>query len=135
MTKGERVKEVRDAVGLTMVAFGEKIGIGSSSVSKIEKGVVGLTDSIAKLICREFKVSLDWLRTGEGEMFVTLSQAEKLAEWAGETLGLPLDHPRVRAWCMLAEMPDETLAVVMAAIDRCHAAEKSEAEGTQSEEK
>lgn len=135
MTQGERVKAVRKALKLNGTDFGAKLGVGNTAISKIEKGVVSLTDSMEKLICREFKVCADWLRSGEGEMFVTLSQAEKLAEWAGETLGLPLDHPRVRAWCMLAEMPDETLAVVMAAIDRCHAAEKSEAEGTQSESK
>ena len=65
----ERIKELRKALGLTLEEFGAKIGMGKSSVSKIEKGLNGTTDQTIRSICREFKVSEDWLRTGEGDMF------------------------------------------------------------------
>ena len=35
----------------------------------IENGVNGTTDQTIRSICREFGVSEQWLRTGEGEMF------------------------------------------------------------------
>ena len=70
MTQGERVKEVRKTLGLTLEKFGEKLGIQKSAVSKIEKGENSLTDSNIKAICREFSVDYLWLTTGEGEMFV-----------------------------------------------------------------
>lgn len=37
MTQGERVLEIRKALGLTMDKFGEKLGVQKSAISKIEK--------------------------------------------------------------------------------------------------
>lgn len=65
----ERIKAARKVLGLTMEQFGARIGMGKSSVSKIEKGANSTTDQTIKSICREFGVSEMWLRTGEGEMF------------------------------------------------------------------
>ena len=70
MTQGERVREVRKTLGLTLEKFGEKLGIQKSAISKIERGDTNLTDANIKLICREFGVDYIWLTTGEGEMFV-----------------------------------------------------------------
>lgn len=71
----KRIKELRMALGLTLDAFGEHIGMGKSSVSKIEKGINGTTDQTIKSICREFNVNETWLRTGEGDMFRNDSQS------------------------------------------------------------
>lgn len=70
MTQGERVKEVRKTLGLTLDKFGEKLGVGKTAISKIEKGENNLTEQMTKSICREFNVDYMWLTTGEGEMFV-----------------------------------------------------------------
>lgn len=70
MTQGERVREVRKALGLTLEKFGEQIGIKKAAVSKIEKGENSLTDANIKAICREYGVDYIFLTTGEGEMFV-----------------------------------------------------------------
>lgn len=70
MTQGERVKEVRKALGLTLDKFGVKLGVGKTAISKIEKGENNLTEQMTKAICREFNVDYIWLTTGEGEMFV-----------------------------------------------------------------
>lgn len=74
MTQGERVKEIRKALSLTLEKFGEKIGVQKSAVSKIERGDVILTDQMAKSICREFNVNYDYLVNGEGDMFSNLPQ-------------------------------------------------------------
>lgn len=39
-----------------------------SGLSKVERGENGTTDQTIKSICREFGVSEEWLRTGEGSM-------------------------------------------------------------------
>lgn len=70
MTQGERVKEIRKTLGLTLDKFGEKLGVGKTAISKIEKGENNLTEQMTKAICREFSVDYIFLTTGEGEMFV-----------------------------------------------------------------
>ena len=70
MTQGERVREIRKNFNLTLEKFGEKIGVGKSSISDIENNRRSLTEHMTKSICREFNVDYIWLTTGEGEMFV-----------------------------------------------------------------
>lgn len=70
MTQGERVKEIRKALGLTLEKFGEKVGVTKQTVSRIENGVNNLTEQMTKAICREFGVDYIFLTTGDGEMFV-----------------------------------------------------------------
>lgn len=67
---GERIKELRKALKLTQTAFAERIGIRQNSVAVLESGKNTPSDQTIAFICREFRVSEDWLRTGEGEMFV-----------------------------------------------------------------
>ena len=74
MTQGERVKEVRKVLNLTLEKFGEKLGVGKTAISKIEKKERALTEQMAKSICREYNVNYDYLMTGEGEMFSDLPQ-------------------------------------------------------------
>lgn len=70
MTQGERVKEIRKTLQLTLEKFGAKLGVGKTAISKIEKGENNLTEQMTKSICREFNVDYMWLTTGEGKMFV-----------------------------------------------------------------
>ena len=70
MTQCERIKDVRNSLGLTLEKFGEKLGVTKTAISRIEKGERSLTEQMTKSICREFSVYYMWLTTGEGEMFV-----------------------------------------------------------------
>ena len=74
MTQGERVKEIRTVLSLTLEKFGEKLGVGKTAISKIEKNERSLTDQMAKSICREYNVNYDWLMDDDGEMFSDLPQ-------------------------------------------------------------
>lgn len=67
MTQGERVKKVRKKLGLTLEKFGEKVGVGKTAISNIEKGNRNLTEQMAISICREFHVDYTWLTTGKGD--------------------------------------------------------------------
>jgi transcriptional regulator with XRE-family HTH domain len=70
MTQGERVRIVRKDLSLTLENFGKKLGVGKTAIYKIEKGENSLTDRMLESICREFNVNENWLRSGEGEMFL-----------------------------------------------------------------
>lgn len=80
----ERIKEVRKALKLSQEEFGKALGVTKSSISNMESGRFNATDTIIKLICREFNVNENWLRTGEGEMFVEISEDEQLADFFGK---------------------------------------------------
>lgn len=74
MTQGERVKEIRKSLDLTLEKFGEKLGVGKTAISKIEKGERNLTEQMTISICREYNVNYDYLTCGDGEMFDDLPQ-------------------------------------------------------------
>ena len=79
MTQGERVKEVRKSLNLTMEQFGNKLGVTKVAISNIEKEKRNLTEQMSRAIFREFNVSEEWLKTGEGEMYQQLSEDEEIA--------------------------------------------------------
>lgn len=74
MTQGERIREIRKELNLTLEKFGERLGVGRGAISAIELGNRNLTDQMARAICREYNVSYDYLINGEGEMFDDLPQ-------------------------------------------------------------
>lgn len=65
-----RVFELRKYLKMSQEAFGTKLGVRKTAISKIEKGENNLTEAMFKLICSEFNVNEEWLRTGNGEVFV-----------------------------------------------------------------
>ena len=75
MTANERVKLVRDNLGLTLEKFASKLNVTSMAISNIEKGNRNLTERMAKAICREYSVDYTWLTTGEGDMFIDNDEA------------------------------------------------------------
>lgn len=74
MTQGERIKEIRGILGLTLEKFGDKLGVTKVAISNIEKGNRNLTEQMVKSICREYNVNYDYLMYGTGEKFNDLPQ-------------------------------------------------------------
>lgn len=70
----ERIKLLRNTLGLSQEAFGEKIGVTKASVSRLEKGERNPSEQTVKSICREFNVNYAWLLEGRGEMFSALPE-------------------------------------------------------------
>lgn len=75
----ERLKELRNYLGLSQEAFGETVGVTKAAISRIESGINSLSDRMILSIVTQHKVNEDWLRTGNGEMFMQLSEDEELA--------------------------------------------------------
>ena len=79
-----RIKEIRVSLGLNQSDFGNKIGLGQAGVSALEKGIRGITDRNIQLICEKFNVNEEWLRNGEGEMFLDVSEEDEFMRAATE---------------------------------------------------
>lgn len=71
----KRIKLLRTKLNLSMEKFGNRIGLTRSAISKIESGS-NPSDQTIISICREFNVREEWLRTGNGEMFLDLTEDE-----------------------------------------------------------
>ncbi len=69
MNIGEQIKKLRKNLDLTQQKFGERIGIKGNTVAQYELGRNEPIDAVISLICREFHVNENWLRTGDGDMF------------------------------------------------------------------
>ena len=80
MSLGERIKQVRKACGRTQQSFADAIGLKRNTIANYEIGQVQPSDRTISDICRVFDVSEVWLREGEGEMFLQLSENEQLID-------------------------------------------------------
>lgn len=78
----DRMKIIRQAVGLTQAEFADKINISRNYIALIETGRREPSDRTIYDICRVFRVSEEWLRTGSGEMFLPKSRAQEVDEIA-----------------------------------------------------
>lgn len=109
MTQGERIREVRKALGLTLEKFGGKIGMKKNSVSQLENGKNSVTEQVVKAICREYNVDYMWLTTGDGEMFIDTDDdfIERIDRiMAGE------DEARKSLFKFMLELSDEDIAAL-----------------------
>lgn len=107
MTYNERVRALRKELGLTLQAFGDRLGVTRATVSRIENGVNNLSDQMVVSICREYGVSEEWLRDGVGEMFVPVTRNEKIARFAGELMKDETPDFRRQLVEILADLNDE----------------------------
>ena len=70
----KRLSQLRKALNLSMEEFGKKIGVGRSTISRLESGTNNFTDQMIRSICREFNVNYSWLVSGTGDMFDEVPQ-------------------------------------------------------------
>lgn len=75
-----RIKEVRQLTGLTQAQFADRLNISRNYIALMEIGDRVPSDRTIADICREFGVSEHWLRTGEGEMQIQMSEDDELTQ-------------------------------------------------------
>ena len=86
MTCGERIKELRKSLGLTLEKFSEPLGVGKTAISNIENDNRNMSEQMVKSICREYNVNEEWLRNGTGEMFIQLTRNQIITDFAGDII-------------------------------------------------
>lgn len=86
MNIGDRIKKLRKILDLTQQKFGERIGVKGNTIAQYELGRNEPIDAVLSLICREFNVNREWLKTGNGEMFNIQTRDEQIATFIGDLL-------------------------------------------------
>lgn len=107
----ERIKELRKELGLTQQKFANSIGVKQNTVAQYEIGRNPPTDTVVALICREFDVNEEWLRTGAGPMFREKTRDEDLAEFFGKVLAGDPDFRR-RLLSAMSRLSEEQWAML-----------------------
>lgn len=117
-----RIKALRKTEGLTLEKFGERIGISNSACSALETGKNNPSEQTIRAICREFRVREEWLRSGEGSMYMQLTPDQERAVFlASVTAGE--SSPEVNAFIdALKATPNSDLKTVITFIGRTYEA-------------
>lgn len=91
MNIGERIKKIRKELNMTQAEFATRIGSVQNTVTGYESGRRNPSSLVLALICREFNIREDWLRNGDGEMFLPVTEDEYIKTAASFS-----DDPLVR---------------------------------------
>lgn len=81
----ERIKELRISLKMNQEEFGKLLGITKSGVSEIESGRRKVTEQHI-IMLQNHKVNENWLRTGQGDMFMEQTEDEQIEEFIGNLL-------------------------------------------------
>lgn len=114
-----RVRELRSALEMTADKFAQELGVGRSAISNIEAGTRSLTDQMINSICKTNwggkYVNEDWLRTGEGDMFLKFDLEDEIANMIAQLSSEPDDSFKKKLLSVMAGLTEaqwETLAEI-----------------------
>lgn len=78
-----RIGILLDKLKITKTAFAESLKVSQQYISKLTKEG-NPSNLLIDDICKKYSVSEEWLRTGKGEMFVTLNEEDEYMRAATE---------------------------------------------------
>lgn len=79
-TINDRIRALREELGLSQTAFGEPIGLSRDEVKNIEYKKTAPKEITVPLICKEYKVRREWLCDGVGPMRTEKDADDDLAK-------------------------------------------------------
>lgn len=81
-----RIRTIRKNAGMTQQQFAERLGISRNTVATYETSPRVPIDAVLVSICREFGVREEWLRTGQGDIYMELTPDLELSKWFEQIL-------------------------------------------------
>lgn len=69
MSDANIIKSIREALGVSQTTFAKRMNVSNSSIQKIEIGQRNITDNLATKICSFWGVDVNYIKSGQGEMF------------------------------------------------------------------
>lgn len=108
----DRIKKIRKELDLTQQKFADRLGVKRNTVGQWECGINAITDQVITSICREFNVDEDWLRTGQGEMFIKQTRDEQIASFIGSIQSGEDDSFKKRFISMLSSLDESEWEVL-----------------------
>lgn len=122
MTIGNRIELIRKNNNLSRRAFGEMFGVSESVIVNVEYDRLKRPEqkeALYKLICQEFDINEEWLRTGQGAIKVELSKEDYIVDFVSRILKAKDDSFKKRYISMLSRLDEsgwealERVATVM----------------------
>ena len=86
--------------------FANKLGIKRNNIAGYEAGTRNPSDGVVALICREFNVSENWLRHGEGKMFLSKNREDEITKMVKDLLRGENDTFKTRFIAMLSHLSE-----------------------------
>ena len=111
----ERIKAIRKQFGLTQAAFGDRIGVKQNTVATYETGIREPIPAVISSICKEFDVSEEWLRTGEGDPFGPMDRAKTVAKIVNRAMSRSPESDRQKLISM-ATAADDAHIILLAQV-------------------
>ena len=103
-----RIKEVRNACGLSQDEFANKLGLKSrGKIANLESGKTEADKEFKNLICSTFNVDPEWMETGKGNMFSELTRDEQIAEFIAHVLKDKEESFKKRYISMLSKLDED----------------------------
>jgi len=106
----QRIKELREKIGLNQREFSNLLSLSGGYIAGIEVNLRKVNDRLIKLIISQFGVNEEWLRFGNGEIFIKKKTDEKA----------------VRILSLFNDLPPHFQDVVLGTIDLLRKAKESE---------
>lgn len=103
----DRFKELRKELNVTQQEFADKLKISRNFVAQIEMGSKVPSNRTIDDVCREFNVNEEWLRTGNGDMFVPGIKDKQISAMLADVMKSGEDSFRHRLVSALARLDDE----------------------------
>lgn len=103
----DRFKELRKELNVTQQEFADKLKISRNFVAQLEMGSKVPSDRTIDDVCREFNVNEEWLRTGNGDMFVPGIKDKQISAMLADVMKSGEDSFRHRLVSALARLDDE----------------------------
>ena len=103
----ERLIDLRKSLHITQQEFACRLNVSRSTVATYEVGKSNPSDAAVALICREFNVNEDWLRNGNGEMFLPVDRNADIAKLTKQLLNEETNSFKNRFVSMLANLTVE----------------------------
>lgn len=104
----ERVREARNALGLSQTEFGARIGVSIDVIKNIENNRTNPSNLLLNHMCEIHHVNREWLETGEGEMFAPTTEQAETARMIEAISDSPAMRSLLATW---AQLSDENKAV------------------------
>ena len=92
---------------MTQQQFANRIGVSRNTIATYETSVRVPIEAVLLSICREFGVNEEWLRTGEGEMYIDITPDLELSRWFGQLLREEDNSFQKKFLLMLSKLTEE----------------------------
>lgn len=119
-----RIVLLRKTLGYSQEKFAQELNLSRNFINQIEAGKKNPSERTILDICREFNVNEEWLRTGEGEMFIDLSHEEEIADLTYKLLSEETTSFKNRLISALSKLTDEQWDMLEQVIDDISAQKK-----------